>query len=557
MERDIRNQELVGKLKALMVVRVLLVTILLGTLAVFNVTPLKPAFNVQTVYTIIFCTYGLTIVYATVLNRVTRLLLFAHIQIVVDVLFETALIYITGGFESPFSFTYIISIMVASTILYKRGGIMVASLCAILYGGMVDLQYFGIIPSGTDAGLSARALAYNVFLNVVAFLLSAVLSAGLAETLKRTKENLAQKSSDYEYLRGLYENIFYSITTGLMTTDMEGRITSFNRAAEEITGYGAAEANGRLWHELFGIERLKNYYPAGDGGTILRDDQMNRLREERMTKKDGTEITIGITISALKDGQGQAGGLVASFRDLTELIAQEERYKRQERLAEIGELSARMAHEIRNPLASLSGSIQILKDETGVTGENIQLMDIAVREADRLNHIITEFLTYARPTPQRQQEVNLREIIDEMTVLLKNHGEYREDINIQTQFVDNNYCIMGDAGQIRQVFWNLAINALQAMKDGGSLDIAGSSAEATINAGEKKRFVRIAFRDTGSGINREDMQKLFLPFFTTKENGTGLGLAIVYRITEEHGGRVNVSSRPGEGSCFTVEFPAA
>lgn len=557
MERDIRNQELVGKLKALMVVRVLLVTILLGTLAVFNVTPLKPAFNVQTVYTIIFCTYGLTIVYATVLNRVTRLLLFAHIQIVVDVLFETALIYITGGFESPFSFTYIISIMVASTILYKRGGIMVASLCAILYGGMVDLQYFGIIPSGTDAGLSARALAYNVFLNVVAFFLSAVLSSGLAETLKKTREHLAQKSSDYEYLRGLYENIFYSITTGLMTTDMEGRITSFNRAAEEITGYLASEANGCLWHELFGIERLKNFYPAGEGSTLLRDDQMSRLQQEKMRKRDGTEITIGVTVSALKDGQRQANGLVASFRDLTELITQEERYKQQERLAEIGEMSARMAHEIRNPLASLSGSIQILKNETGVTGENIQLMDIAVREADRLNHIITEFLTYARPTPQRQQDVDLREIIDEMAVLLKNHREYREDINIQTQFDDNNYCIMGDAGQIRQVFWNLAINALQAMKDGGSLDIAGSSVEATIKPGEKRRFVRIAFRDTGPGINREDMQKLFLPFFTTKENGTGLGLAIVYRITEEHGGRVNVSSRPGEGSCFTVEFPAA
>ena len=556
-QRALQNQELLGKLKALMVVRVLLVTILLGTLAVFNVTPLKPAFNVQTVYAIIFLTYGLTIVYALILNRISRLLLFAHTQIVIDIVLETALVYITGGFESPFSFTYIISIMVASTILYKRGGMMVASLCAILYGGMVDLQYFGLIPSSIEGELSTRAAIYNVFLNVVAFFLSAILSSGLAETLKKTREHLAQKSSDYEYLRGLYENIFHSINTGLMTTDMEGRITSFNRAAEEITGYEAVEAEGRLWHELFGIDTLQQFYPANIDGSSSGDDRMSRLQQEKMQRKDGSEMTIGVTVSALKDGVGESAGLVASFRDLTDLIAQEERYKRQEKLAEIGEMSARMAHEIRNPLASLSGSVQILKNEAGQTGESIKLMDIAVREADRLNHIITEFLVYARPAPMKRESVDLLPVINEIVVLLRNHREYKENINIQVRFDDNNNCVIGDAGQLRQVFWNLAMNAVEVMKDGGTLDISADRVEVAARSGEGGRFVRVTLKDTGPGIPANSMQKLFLPFFTTKENGTGLGLAIVYRIVEEHGGRIGVTSRLGEGCCFTVDLPIA
>ncbi|MDH4100917.1 MAG: ATP-binding protein, partial [Nitrospirota bacterium] len=482
---------------------------------------------------------------------------FAHTQIVIDIVLETALVYITGGFESPFSFTYIISIMVASTILYKRGGMMVASLCAILYGGMVDLQYFGLIPSSIEGELSTRAAIYNVFLNVVAFFLSAILSSGLAETLKKTREHLAQKSSDYEYLRGLYENIFHSINTGLMTTDMEGRITSFNRAAEEITGYEAVEAEGRLWHELFGIDTLQQFYPANIDGSSSGDDRMSRLQQEKMQRKDGSEMTIGVTVSALKDGVGESAGLVASFRDLTDLIAQEERYKRQEKLAEIGEMSARMAHEIRNPLASLSGSVQILKNEAGQTGESIKLMDIAVREADRLNHIITEFLVYARPAPMKRESVDLLPVINEIVVLLRNHREYKENINIQVRFDDNNNCVIGDAGQLRQVFWNLAMNAVEVMKDGGTLDISADRVEVAARSGEGGRFVRVTLKDTGPGIPANSMQKLFLPFFTTKENGTGLGLAIVYRIVEEHGGRIGVTSRLGEGCCFTVDLPIA
>lgn len=553
---NVQDKALAGKLKALMVVRVVIVTILLGSLAVFNVTPLKPAFNLPTVYALILLTYGLTVLYAVIINRVKRLLLFANVQIIIDVILETALVYITGGIESPFPFIYIITILVASTMLYRRGGLLVASLCAILYGGMVDLQYFGILASGGNRDFQGREVVYNVFLNLVAFFLSAVLSSGLAETLKRTSENLAAKSSAYEVLRNLYENIFHSINTGLLTTDMEGHITSFNLAAEEMTGYKATEVIGRLWHDVWALERVRAFYPSNGPSGVVIEEGFSRLRQEMVRRKDGSLITVGITISYLRDDFGVTGGLVASFRNLTQLIAQEERYKRRERLAEIGEMSARMAHEIRNPLASLSGSMQLLRREVGLSGENLQLMEIAIREADRLNQIITEFLTYARPKPLARGSIAPAGMLDEIILLLKNHRGYHENINILQEFDDRGYCIEGDASLVRQVFWNLALNAMEAMPEGGTLRIEGSIYDSQ-GGDERRHSVRISFRDTGVGISEDDMKRIFLPFFTKKETGTGLGLATVYRIMEDHGGSIDVVSRQGQGSCFTVSFPLA
>jgi two-component system sensor histidine kinase PilS (NtrC family) len=334
---------------------------------------------------------------------------------------------------------------------------------------------------------------------------------------------------------------------------MAGRITSWNPAAELITGYSHDEIRNRL-QDVFGTS-IKGFF----GHTDKMKERPYRIHGQ-IVKKEGTVVQLGMTASLLKDEQDVVRGIILIFQDITKMTEMEERVRRQERLATVGSLAAGIAHEIRNPLGSISGSIQVLQGELHLQGDNKHLMDIVLRETDRLNTIITEFLEYARPQAElsattgsgETSEVLLPDLFNETVMLLKNSRDYRDGITIKYT-VQTDAAVKGDPQRLRQVFWNLLINACQAIQDQGEIIISASP----FLLNDDETWCRIVIADTGSGIAPENLDKIFDPFFTTKDSagGTGLGLAIAYRIVEDHGGTIEVESQPGRGSAFTIKLP--
>lgn len=525
------------KLKWLMGVRVLMVTAILGTSILMRLG-YKDIF-----YLLIALIYVITILYALLINHISNLLLFTYLQISLDIFLETFLVYLTGGVDSPYSTLYIISIVSASIILFKKGGNIAASISTILYGGLVDIQYFRLIPSLPPSSYSARETLYFLFIYTIAFFTVAYMSGDLAEKLKQTGKELLSKEIDLNSLQAFNENILQSISSGLLTTDLNGRITSFNRAAREITGYSLEEVIGKVAEEILGWKI--DVDPSGK----IRNSNNRYIRSDIETsRKDGSRLILGITASPLKDKNGEDNGSIWIFQDLTRIKEMEEEMSRRERLAAIGELAAGIAHEIRNPLASISGSMQVLDKELDLKDEDKHLMEVALKETERLNSIITEFLIFARPIQLNPKPCSINELLTETISLAKKSKEYKDNIEILTVFQEDGMDITIDPDKIKQVFWNLLINAFQAMPDGGRLQI-----ETKKRISQKS--LEIVFEDNGEGIKRKNLEKIFYPFFTTKCSGSGLGLAVVQRILEEHKGNIEVMSSVGMGSHFTVSLP--
>ncbi|MFQ5781108.1 MAG: nitrogen regulation protein NR(II), partial [Nitrospiria bacterium] len=371
---------------------------------------------------------------------------------------------------------------------------------------------------------------------------------------------LHEREVGFSDLQAFQKVIVQSMPSGLITTDMTGKITSFNQSATEITGYRSEEVVGKIWWEQFFWNDLRNYYhDLSIAGTTQRF-------EDEIINKNGDRKLLGVTISALRSEQGKQIGMIGTFQDLTQIRNLEEAIQKKERLATIGEMAAGMAHEIRNPLASLSGSIQVLNKELHLSNENQKLLQIAVSETERLNTIITQFLLYAKPLPPRRIRVNLDLLLSETAQLIQNNPEYNERISVVLANSAEPLMILIDPDQIKQVFWNLAINAFQAMPQGGTLTLSAQRifskrGKGTYSAIKREagnviapNQVEITFKDTGEGIKKGDLDKIFYPFFTTKSSGSGLGLAIVQRVIEEHLGKIEVQSGAG-GTSFHIYLP--
>lgn len=550
---NLKDKEIQKKLKWLMILRLAMVTLFLASSIIFQIRLGKYS-EVPAFYLLVISVYLISIVYALLVTRVKNLELFAYIQIIGDLIIETFLAYITGGIESSFAFTYIITIIYASIILDKNGGYVIAGISGILFGGLADLQYYGFFEKLGPSTLSPGETFYKIFLYVVFFFIVAFLSGGLAERLRETGEILKEKDTDLAELQTFYKNVAQSMSSGLLTTDLKGHITSFNRAAEDITGYLFEEVKGRTWYDIFNLEEIKSVF-----------SKLEMLRipfrfEGGYARKDKIKLVLGITISSLKNESGETTGAIGIFQDLTKIKEMEDDIKKKEKLAMVGELAAGMAHEIRNPLASLSGSMQILKGESFLRGENKKLLEIALRETEKLNRIISDFLTYARPTPLNKKRCDINKLLGDTAILLRNSKEYLNKIKINTDLENGKLMAEADPNQMSQVFWNLSINAIQAMPDGGELMII-SKRKARKGRGHSadssKNYIEIAFKDTGNGIKPELKEKIFYPFFTTKDKGSGLGLAIVHRIIDEHKGEIKVESKISEGSKFIIHLPLA
>jgi len=551
---------LFSKIKWLMFFRAVVATILLGATAFIQIkeSQLFQQLSPQFLYLLIGFIYVLTILYAFLLRRIKRLKVFAYGQLLGDVLFITILIYLTGGIESIFSWVYLLPIFGASTILYRRGGLFIASASAIFYGALLDLEYYQIIlPAGSRLILPHEYKSSYVFyllaMNMLAFYLVALLSAYLAEQLRRKEEELKERITDYSQLEKLYEHIVQNVASGLITVNEKGLITSFNRMAEEITGFKLGEVYQKKIADLFPGFIIKESLSSVGLGKEWAKIQQGRW-ETKFQRKDGTILTLGFSVSPLKDSNDNEIGTIFIFQDLTKIREMEEDLKRADRLAAIGTMAAGLAHEIRNPLASISGSIEIMKEEMDGSGQSPKLMDIVLREIGRLDSLIADFLLFARPSSPQKNLVHLNKIITDLLQVIKNNPECRPSINFFAKFEEEIY-LLGDEQQLKQAFWNLLINALQAMPNGGEINITIRRVYSTDQ--NEPSQVEIIISDTGMGIAESDLDKIFNPFFTTKEQGTGLGLSIVHRIIEGHGGKITVQSQLNKGTIFRITLPVS
>jgi two-component system sensor histidine kinase PilS (NtrC family) len=470
------------------------------------------------------------------------------VQLACDAIIVSAFIYFTGGITSYFSSLYVLPVVAAAAVQYRRGGLLVATLSALLYGGVVLAQYLTVAGYLHDPWLASPVLPqrpvaqYIYVLNTFGFFAVAMLSGSLAESVRSAGARLQQASSQIADLQALNQHVIDSLPSGLATTDHAGRILTFNRAAELITGHSFASVIGR---QIGTVLQL----PEETVAALTADLAVGRGRRvEGLYLRGGQHIEIGLSAANLETPGGRTGYLF-TLQDVTDFKKLERDVRLQKRLAAVGEMAAGIAHEIRNPLASMSGSIQILRHELPLSAEQGQLMDIVLRESERLNTTIGSFLAYARPQRFKVERFDVRRPLNDAALLLRNSAEVHEGHVIDVDVPAGELPYEADEGQIKQIIWNLATNGLRAMPKGGHLVLSGTADTASDG-------IVLTVRDEGVGIPPEDLDSLFQPFHGRFVKGSGLGLAIVHRIVSDYNGEIHVSSQPGHGTTVAVHLPA-
>jgi two-component system sensor histidine kinase PilS (NtrC family) len=535
----------------LIAIRAIISTLLLGSAIVMQFTA-PGSFAVNPFFFLIGLTYALTISYSLALRLVDRQRWLVDLQLGGDALIVSAFIYFTGGITSYFTSLYVLPIIAASMFQFRRGALLVAALSTVLYGGLVFAQYLAASGLLSDPWLAAPSLTlppasvarYTVALNVFGFFAVALLGGSLANSLRSADARLIQASTQIADLQALNQHVIDSLPSGLATTDTAQRILTFNRGAEAITGLPFRSVAGRRIDEVLQLSA-----PVME--SIQTDLQAKGSRRHEFRFSTGDErgdLEIGLTATYLETPRGRAG-LLFTFQDVTKIKKLERDSAIQQRLAAVGEMAAGIAHEIRNPLASMSGSIQILRQELPLSSEQEQLMDIVLRESERLNTTIRSFLAYARPQRFEITRVDVGRALNDAALLLRNSADVHERHEIAVDVPATELWYEADEGQIKQIVWNLATNGLRAMPQGGRLQLVGSYEPSSDG-------VVLTVRDEGIGIPAAELDSLFQPFHGTFAKGSGLGLAIVHRIVADYHGEIQVSSLEGRGTTVSVRLPA-
>jgi len=520
--------------------RVFFITLFLGGTIVYQfsgaATPTLA--SLPFFYLLIGVSYLHALVSFLVLPFIRRIHLFTQSQIAWDLLLCFLILYATGAKNSPFSFIFIFIIISASVFFSVKEVVIVAAAAAILFGSLVDLQFYGSLPHwhGWEAfaPLEGGEAFYSVFVHVVAFFLTALLSGALSERWRRSERALQAREIDFQELETFNQVILSNINSGLMIVNQQGRIRSFNTGASQITGYALEDIYNKPVWEMFPEVRA------------FRDGEFNLLsRAEAFVKdKSGKVRVLGYATKSLYNSAEELLGLLITFQDLTRVKEMEGQLKRSDRLAAIGRLSASIAHEIRNPLAAISGSVQLLSEDTGVDQEGKRLMQIVVKEADRLSRLLSNFLSYARPKTPELHDVNVSLLLDDVLKMTNN----------DSRFAALEFCCKYppeivkrvDRDQIKQAIWDLLINAVEA-----------TSGRGTIWIGLHPQDGSLYVEDDGPGIPEDIRDRAFEPFFTTKTTGTGMGLATVYSIIEAHHGSIEILEGARGGAHFRIFLPDA
>lgn len=471
-----------------------------------------------------------------------RLVLHAYLQFGGDLCLVTGLVYFFGGIGSPFSMLYLVVIMIAAALLHYRGGFLVASAAYLFYGALLLAISRGWLPQLGPAWSPeelAWRLPYNLAVHLFGFFAVAWLTAYLATRVTRAEKEIVAQRDQITTLENLHHDIVQSIPSGLIATDPTGRITWANRAACEIL---AAPESSLLGRHVFDI----GFVTRDEWETLRVTTNASGVRRETELERDGSRIPVGFTLSPLTASGVAAAGWILVFQDLSAWRQLQEELRLKDRMAAVGELAAGIAHEIGNPLAAISGSVQLLSSALPATEDQRKLLEIILRESQRLDRTIKGFLRFSRPRERNVKQFDVAALLAENLSLLE-HGEansqrYRFALDLDPPAVE----LRADPDQVSQIFWNLARNALKAMPGGGTLTVRGRLRETSF---------RMEVQDTGLGMTEEQRARLFQPFQSFFDSGTGIGMAIVYRIVEAHGGRVEVQSQPGGGTTVAIELP--
>lgn len=552
-------EKILVKVKYLIFFRLLVATFLLGLTLYFQASRYHSFLSLPVVYLSLLAgaLFLFTAVFSLYLKYVKNSVLFAYSQLLFDTVFVSFTILFTGGITSIFTFGYIIIIIIAATILSRRGSFIIASASCILYGTILDLQYYGafkyLLPPELNYSSPSPSgnYLYTLLVTCIAFYLVAYLSSHLTEELKKSRVQLNAKQKDLAELEMLNKNIVQSINSGLITLDNNFRIIYFNRAASEIIGVNhLSELLNTPVEDIF--PNISNYLPNRQKQGANWHPKTSR-GEMEFTRGDGKKLFLGFSLSRLRGTQGDQYGHILVFQDLTLLKKMEQQVRHMERLALAGEMAAVVAHEIKNPLASMSGSIQMLKKELELNPLQNRLMDIVSREIDRLNSLVMEFSLLTKSKKKPSQKVDVDKTISDTLTILKSNGEVTGRIQIIKE-TDKRLKITIDPQQLQQILWNLFTNAIEAMPSGGTLIVKSSLR----NSSEQDSIpeVEITVSDTGAGIPPEIRSRIFDPFYTTKTKGTGLGLSIVRRIISEYGGRISLDENNTKGATFRIYFPS-
>jgi two-component system, NtrC family, sensor histidine kinase PilS len=551
-ERDYAQRETLSRLQLLMFIRVGFVSLLLGVAIIIQVQETKAYFGeiLNAHYVLVALIYFLTFCYVIVLKYTKNLARFAYFQLLIDTIFITAIIYTTGGIESIFSFLYQLNIIAGAILLYRRGGLIMASFSTILYGAFLDFSYYGLInPLGYHHpyvhDYQVSEIFYMILVNGAAFYLVAILSSFLSEQIRKGRAELRDRQRDLADLEMLKENIVQSISSGLIAVDEHNKIFAFNKGAEEIFRVNSRDVMRREVSEV--LPFVTPY---------LMGDSPNTVCQLVYRGNDNQRFDLLLNVSPLQGQDGNTRGEILIFQDTTRLVEMEREVKRMENLAMLGELAAGVAHEIRNPLASISGSIQVLNDSLSKEQAHVnkRLMEIVLREVDRLNDLVSDFLQFARPQRSKIEEFDLNKLVKDTLYLFQTSQKWSQKIEVEAKF-QRPLKIASDPQQLKQVFWNVFMNAYEAMPDGGTVRVRMKKESGSSSSEGAKRAVRINVEDTGPGIDLSVIEDMFTPFSTAKKDGSGLGLAIVKKIVENLGGEVSGYNLQDGGAAISIVLP--
>jgi len=514
-------------------------------------------------YATVAFAFAATIAYGVVLHRFFTPQGFAALNVLTDVAIVTALVHFSGGAESVFPFLYVLVAAYSAFLFDSHRALATAAISIAAYGSILFAGHRGWVSSlalGPPEPVGVLLMTWLV--NAGAIAIVAILASLLTNELRRTGAALDQRTSDLLRLQNLHQRTVESLMSGLLTTDQDLRITSFNPEAERITGLAFDAVIGHDIEQIIpGVADLAEH--AGQAGESPSPRTRTTYRNLQ-----GADLHLGLAVYVLKESDGRSDGFVVIFQDVTAVVEMENDLRRTERLAAVGELSASIAHEVRNPLASISGSIQMLRTQidSASDGEPRKLMEIVLRETDRLNRLITDFLEYARPGPAVLEAVDVAAAVEDVLKMFESVRPRSIAIELD---LEPGLAITADASQLRQVLWNLVLNASDAMTKGGVLRVlahahSGELPQEISNPGRnesmaaaKPGWAEIAVSDTGVGIPPEVCERVFDPFYTTKASGSGLGLAAVHRIVAEHSGSAKLESRVGQGTTMRLRFPRA
>ena len=520
----------------LLLLRTLVVSVVLG-LSMWLITagdrPARAAVWLQS--GIIAATYLTSIVFGVLLRVGYDPRKVARPMLAADLAITSLMVYVTGGAQSPYTFLYALSIVAAGALAYRRGAatITLAALGALI--AVALLAWVRVIELPMSSQLrpweqSAADFARTLGIQLAALVGVGALSLIFGDQLQRGAETLATTRKAAADLFTLHQDIVRSLSSGLITIAPDGTVLTANQAAADILRRPAADLQDRP---------IETFLPGLTA--LLAESRGGELRRADLAFG---ELFVGVTVSPLRDVRDQVIGRVVSFQDLTELRRLEQHMRRAERLATVGQLAAGVAHEIRNPLASISGSIELLR-QAPATDEDRTLMAIVHREVQRLNELIGDLLDYANPRPSQPVEFDLGVLVRETLQVSRGDPAFA-DVETSAS-VDEPLAVLADPAKLRQVVWNLLRNAADAAAAGGK--------HVRVEARRALDQATITVEDDGPGIAPDQLSRIFDPFFTTKKKGTGLGLATCHAIIAEHGGQIDLASEVGKGTKMVVRIP--